>query len=87
MKKLLIAAAALSAFAIAAPASAQGYRHDSNRQNDYRRDSNRHNDYRRDDYRRDDYRYGGNINAEQARLEQRIRYGMRSGRLSEREAA
>lgn len=37
------------------------------------------------DYRRD-YGYNFNINAEQRRIEQRIWSGMRSGRLSEREA-
>ena len=84
MKNLLIAAAALSAFAMAAPASAQGYRHNDGR--DYHRD----NDYRRDNDRRDDYRrgdrYSFNINAEQRRIDARIHAGLRSGRLSEREA-
>jgi Ni/Co efflux regulator RcnB len=86
MKKILIAAAAVSMLAVAAPAIAQDYRHGDGRY-EQRRDNRGDSRYdRRDDRGWQSNRYERQINQEQREFRNRLYAGMRSGRLSEREA-
>jgi len=77
-KKTLFAtlAIATAAAAIAAPAAAQSYDHD-------RRDHGQYEQAGRHEGRWDN---GGNINARQAQIAQRIEWGVRRGTLDQREA-
>lgn len=89
-KKTLFATLAIAAAtaAIAAPAAAQSYGYDQRDHSRYEQDG-RWGDNRRDDYRRDDIRRGDdvyNIDARQARIAQRIEWGIRRGVIDRREA-
>ena len=87
MKKLLASLAALSALAIAAPASADPPREYRNERG-YDNDSHRGDNDRRDEYRGGDFRGAGNWNFDQRldRLEWRLREGTRHGDLNRYEA-
>lgn len=83
MKKIaLIALAAASLGAVAAPAAAQDYRHDGGRYDGGRYDT-RHDS--RWDYRHD-WDRGFNVNQMQNQLNDRIFRGIRNGRLTQNEA-
>lgn len=88
MRILAASAAALAAFAFAAPASADPPRHSEYRQDHY--DGGRHADWRRSgdrDYARRPGRYQSwNFEERLDRLEWRLREGARHGDLNRREA-
>jgi hypothetical protein len=86
MKKLLASLAALSALALAAPASADPPR-DYRNERSYDNDGYRGDNYR-GDYGRDDFRRGPNFGFDQRldRLEWRLREGTRRGDLNQWEA-